>query len=412
MTKVAIVDGYSTGSVLGRTLYERAAHLVHVQSADHVPDYFRRAFRPGDYRADLGYVADLETLIGGLAGIGVDQVVAGTESGVILADTLNHRLGTPSNSPHLVTARRDKSLMAQAVAAAGLATPRGQVFDTVAQAVAWYTASPFDEAVVKPIDSAGTDNVWFCAGAEQVRLACERVLGGQNLYGKSNTQVLVQERVRGTEVYANTVSHEGVHRVAEMWRYIKRAGPTGTPVYDYEEPVDVGSAEAEGIRRFVFAVLDALGIRSSAAHTEIMLTERGPVLIETGARLGGVTMPDVVEKFSGVSQTALLADTLLDRASLAAFDDRKVRWAATVRNVALINSTATIVHSTDWISRIAELPSCVAVAANPVVGAEMFRTVDLISSPGFVYLASEDSREVDRDYRKLRQLEQFGLYSQ
>ncbi|MCE0446307.1 hypothetical protein LT493_20785 [Streptomyces tricolor] len=58
----------------------------------------------------------------------------------------------------------------------------------------------------------------------------------------------------------------------------------GYPVYDYEEPVPVGSAEAAPPCRFVGAALDALGVRWGAAHTEVMLTERGPVLIESGAR--------------------------------------------------------------------------------------------------------------------------------
>ncbi|WP_127452608.1 hypothetical protein [Streptomyces sp. B29(2018)] len=65
-------------------------------------------------------------------------------------------------------------------------------------------------------------------------------------------------------------------------------------------------------------MLDALGIRNSPAHTEVMLTATGLVLIETGARLGGATSPAVVEQHCGMSQTALAAAAL---ATPKDFDD-------------------------------------------------------------------------------------------
>jgi biotin carboxylase len=411
MSVIAIVDAFSTGSGLSRMLAERGVELIHIASSPTVMEYFRRTYRHGDFAEDLGYPEDDNTLLDLLRARGVHRVVAGTESGVILADSLAARLGCPANSPDLVRARRDKLLMARAVAATGLSTPHSQVFTSVRDTVEWYETAPYDQVVVKPVDSAGTDNVWFCDDKAAVRDACARVLATHNLYGVDNRRVLVQERLSGTEVYVNTVSHDGLHRVAEMWRYTKRPSPAGTPIYDYEEPIQAGTPESDEIRGFVFAVLDALGIRSSAAHTELMLTDRGPVLIEAGARLGGATLPDVVQKLSGVSQTGLLVSTLLDPAHLAAFDDRAVRWRTAVRNVSLINAAEVVVRSDDVASRLARLPTCTAVAAAPIEGAILPRTVDLLTSPGYLYLSSEDPAEVERDYRTLREWEQRGLYA-
>ncbi|MEU9505402.1 ATP-grasp domain-containing protein [Micromonospora sp. NPDC048170] len=410
MPTVAIVDGYSAGSSLSRALAERGVTCVHVRSAGTAGDYYQKTFRPGDYAVDLGFVADEDRLVDRLRALGVDRVVAGTEPGVILADTLNHLLGTPGNDIATVTTRRDKSAMAAAVAAAGLAVPAGRCFESVDQAVAWYATSMSGPAVVKPVDSAGTDNVRFCESLDEVRLACATVLASANLYGVPNRRVLVQERLVGTEFYVNTVSHAGTHRVAEIWRYTKRPGPGGGPIYDYEEPVDRGSALARQLREFVFAVLDALGIRSSAAHTELMLTERGPVLIEAGARLGGATLPEIVAKFCGVSQAFLQAQHLVDPASLDQFDDRAPGWAAAVRNVSLINPVPVAAQTGDWLSRLSELPATVAIAASCSPGAELPQTVDLFSSPGFLYLAAEDPSEVERSYQLLRRWERHGLY--
>lgn len=412
MSTVAIVDGYSTGSALGRMLAERGVACVHVRSSANMGEYFQQAFRAEDFVDDLGFVPDTTDLATRLRGRGVDRVVAGTESGVTLADTLNDLLGTPGNDISTLAARRDKAVMADVARAAGLAVPLGGTFDSADAAARWYTSAIGGAAVVKPLDSAGTDNVHFCHDVDEVRAACATILASTNLYGSPNRLVLVQERVVGTEYYVNTVSQAGVHRVAEIWRYTKRHGPNGTPIYDYEVPVDPGRAEVVSIRAFVGGVLDALGVRSSAAHTEIMVTERGPVLIETGARLGGATLPDVVEKFSGVSQAGLFAAALVNPDSLAAFDDRSPRWGRTVRNVALVNPVAVSAQSGDWLARISELPTAVAVAGSPKAGAELPMTVDLISSPGFVYLASDDPREVERDYRLLREWEQQRCYGE
>lgn len=409
--KIAVIDGYSTGRALVSALRARGGVCVHVQSARWMPEYFTRGFDAGHYEALLDGGGDPAGLAARLAELGVHRVVAGTESGVILADTLTHLMGLPGNRHETLAARRDKRLMAQTAAAAGVAVPRGRSFDDADEAARWFTDVGLTEAVVKPLNSAGTDNVRFCRTAYEVGEACKAVLTSHNLFGQANTAALVQERVHGVEYYANTVSHEGTHRFAELWRYTKRTGTDGYPVYDYEEPVTLGSAEAAPLLDFVTAALDALGIASGAAHTEVMMTARGPVLIETGARLGGGTAPDVVENHSGVSQTRLLADTLLDPARLRDFDDSSVTWSGALRNVALINPVAGVAKPLDWAERLRALPTLVHLAHGVVPGDYLPDTSDLISSPGYVYLAAEDPQDIARDYRTLRAMEDEGPYT-
>jgi biotin carboxylase len=410
-TKIAIVDGYSTGRILATALRDHGARCAHVQSQAEVGAYFHKGFRSEDYDLDLGYLPDPEEVAGRLSRWGAARVVAGTESGVILADTLNHLLGTPGNLIGTVHARRDKALMVDVVRAAGLDVPDGRVFTNSAEATEWYRCSRMADVVVKPVASAGTDNVRFCQDTRAVQAACEAVLKSVNLYGEPNERVLVQERLRGAEYYINTVSQGGVHRVAEMWQYTKRGNPDGMPTYDYEEPVDSRSPIGVRLREFTFRVLDALGVSSSAAHTEVMLTGRGPVLVESGARLGGATLPGVVEKYSGISQTSLFAKVLLDPARIDHFADDRVEWAAKVRNVSFINRIPGTVRSLDWVQQVQSLPSAVAVGCAVGLGSRLDATTDLLSSPGYVYLAAAHRAELERDYQRLREMEWDGLYT-
>lgn len=409
--KIAVVDGYSTGRALVSALRNRGITCIHVQSSPDMPDYFTQAFQAADYESLLSGSTHPAKLADALSRLGVQRVVAGTESGVILADTLTHLMGLPGNRYANVAARRDKVLMGQTVAAVGLATPLGEAFAETAAAAAWFAFQGLEEAVVKPVNSAGSDHVRFCRTPAEVRTACQDVLDSCNLYGQPNTVTLVQERVHGVEYYANTVSHDGVHRVAELWRYTKRTGRTGYPVYDFEEPVHMTSAEAAALRAFVAVALDALGVVSGAAHTEVIMTGGGPVFIESGARLGGGTMPTVVENFCGISQTALFADALLDARRLREFDEAATRWSMAVRNVSLANPVAGPVRSLNWTARLESLPTLVGLAHNVRAGEDLAETTDLISSPGYVYLAAEDPRDIERDYRGLRAMEEEGLYT-
>ncbi|MDI5972443.1 hypothetical protein POF50_024405 [Streptomyces sp. SL13] len=408
---VAVVDAYSTGRHLAAELARRGAACVHVRSQQDIPAYFTRSFAPDDFTEDLGHQPDRAKLTAVLRERGVRRVVAGTESGVLLADELTDLLGLPGNDPVNAVARRDKRAMADTVRRAGLAVPAGRAFDSAAGAAHWFAGTGFDEAVVKPVDSAGTDNVSFARSAAAVRSAAAAVLASDNVYGARNRSVLVQRRVTGREYYVNTVSYRGTHRVAEIWGYVKAVGPSGAPVYDYEEPVPPGSAEWRLLRGFTAGVLDALGVRSSAGHTEIMLTGDGPVLIESGARLGGATSPQTVREYCGVSQTGLFADSILTPRSLAGFDDAAVGWHGHLKNVAFRNHQHGTVRGTGWLDAVTALPSVVHVAPGIAVGDRLTPTVDLFSSPGYAYLASADPAQVARDHAALRRMEADGLYT-
>lgn len=91
--RVAIVDGYSTGAVLPRRLHDHGVEALHIRSSATTPAYLLRSFQPADYAHDLGHIPDSDLLIRSLEQARVNRVIAGTESGVTLAETLSLRLG-------------------------------------------------------------------------------------------------------------------------------------------------------------------------------------------------------------------------------------------------------------------------------------------------------------------------------
>jgi hypothetical protein len=403
--RCALVDAYSAGRYLGERLSARGIECVHLRSSPAVSPALLRSYRPDGIARELGYALDLESVARTLADLGVERVVPGTESGVETAEALAHALGLPTNGDRPSRLRRDKSLMAAALRRAGLSAPEGAVVRTPSEAVAWAAAHASTRVVVKPLDSGGSDHVSFCASLDEVAGAVERVLGARTIYGDVNVAALVQERLPGAEYYFNTVSAGGVHRVVETWRCAMLPGPGESMLYDYEEPVDHAAPEIPELHRYVRAVLDAVGVANGAAHTEVIVTDRGPVLLDCGARLCGAVLPHVLEDAIGFSQLSVLVDVVVDPEALEAFDEASWSWPRAFCNVFLISDRSGVAGELEIADELQALPSFVELALVVSPGGPVSATTDLLTSPGYVYLSAPTSDEVERDYRRIRQLE-------
>lgn len=405
----AVVDAYSTGRFLAPVLHRHGVATVHVQSTPEVPAHLRNVSRVRDFTESIVFRNDVPPVAARLARRGVTHVVAGTETGVTLADSLSAALGTPGHGASCPAARRDKELMAERLRQAGLDAPHGLTTRTEAGALAWLAHHDRWPVVLKPVDSAGGDNVQVCADRSAALNAFRRIMAARNIVGHRNRRVLLQEFLAGEELFVNTVSWAGRHHVAEIWKYLKRRTPDGAIIYDYEEPLPPDDRRAATVADYVVAVLDALEIRNGAAHTEVILTPRGPVLVDSGARLAGSVLPHVVSRCFGTSQVELLATAIAAPERFAESAGRAYRLGGHLRYVSLICPRDCVLGELAGLEQIKRLPTLadLVIAARP--GDRMRRTTDSATSPGQVYLFGHPD-DVERDYRRLRALEEGGFY--
>ncbi|GAA1866779.1 EamA family transporter [Myceligenerans crystallogenes] len=400
----AIVDAYGAGRLLPAALRARDVRFVHVRSE--FPDT-RLDYRPEDFVLDVHHTGDLERTVRILQEHGVTRVVAAAESGVLLADQLAAALGVPGNGMRNAIARRDKHEMQRVVRAAGFAAADDFRSDSSEEVVEWAQGRDAWPVVLKPVLSAGTDNVLICRDVDEVRAAHKRIMSSADRYGRRNDVVLAQQFLVGVEHYVNTVSYDGVHRVIEVWRYHKRE-IDGRSVYDYEDLLSLDEPGASAVVEYVRAVLDALEIRQGAAHTEVMLTDDGPVLIECGARLGGGQMPELLTRCVGTDQVDSLAFSIADPESFRAEAEAPYQLKSQLRCVNLISPADGIVPA-DW-HPVERLASFAGMAVSLRAGSTLERTVDMATCPGTVYLNSDEVGSLESDYRELRDLELTGLY--
>lgn len=404
-----VVDAYSTGARLAPRFVAAGLDVVHVQSNPNESAFYIDRLRTQDFVENVVHHGDLDATAAAVARHDPAFVVVGSEPGVLLSDALGERLGLPSNGTALSRARRDKSEMAAAVRRAGLRAVQELKTGDVEEAIAWASARGDWPVVVKPLDSAGTDGVSLCESPEAIRAAFASVLGRPNALQGANEQLLVQELLKGTQLFCDSISWDGVHHVSEVWRDTK-IRIEGNLAYDFEELLDYSGEQQDQVVPYVEQVLDALGIRFGPAHTEVMLTEDGPVLVESGARLHGSIRDDVIDRCTP-SHVTVTVDAYLDPSSVARRAARPYELANASRCVMLISHQGGRVVSDAGMRAVEALPSYAGSISMAEPGDEITPTIDLFSCPGIVYLVDPDRELLRRDYERLRELEQtVGLF--
>jgi hypothetical protein len=403
-----VVDAYSTGAKLAPRFATAGMPVVHVQSAPDPPAFYARAFRAADFVENVVHDGDLEATAATVAAHDPAFVVVGAEPGVPLADALSERLGLPSNGTALSRARRDKHEMARALRAAGLRAVEELKTGDPAAAAEWARRRGVGPVVVKPLDSAGTDGVALCEDPAAVEAAFAATLGRPNALRGANRELLVQELLEGTQLFVNTVSWDGVHHVSEIWQDNKRR-IAGNLVYDYEELLPRHGAAQDRVAPYVEAVLDALGIRFGPAHTEVMLTAAGPVLVESGARLHGSVRDDVIDRCTP-SHPAVTAEAYIDPGSVARRAPVPYELREAAYCVMLISCHAGRIVSASGLAEVERLLSFAGSISMLGPGDQLKKTVDLFSCPGMVYLVDTDRAQLERDYERLRELEAAGIF--
>ncbi|MBO6060428.1 MAG: ATP-grasp domain-containing protein, partial [Bacteroidaceae bacterium] len=209
-----------------------------------------------------------------------------------LATCLAHDLGLPGNDPRRLPYLREKDKMQEAAKEAGLRYIRGKVVTTVDEGIAYFREElKGKSAIVKPLRSAGSRGVLACLTEEEL---CNAIADDIDMARKDKAPfigVLVQERIVGTEYFINTVTMGGQTVVTNVVRYDKMKLMAERPVYVSAVSLQPDDALCQMLMDYVVKVVKATGLEIGPMHTEVMVDEDGPVLIDVNARMAGAAQP-------------------------------------------------------------------------------------------------------------------------
>ncbi len=421
-----VVDAYSTGAMLAPAFIAHGVQCVHVRSSEQLRPALLATARIGNFEHEIIYTDD-RALRELLSHCEVQWVLAGCEEGVELAAHLAELFQVPRrNAARDWMLWRNKHAMHEALQRAGVRSIRHFKSADAGEICRWAESTGVGYPVVlKPIDSAGSDNVHICENAAHVARAVDAVLGSRNALLQHNTVVLAQEYLRNSELRlegslarpearptsvdveycVNTVSCEGRHHVSEIIKvYRKRVADA--PVHDYNElqcPVqDAWVYEVLG--GYIGQVLDALGIRNGVAHSELMVVDNQPVLLETAARLPGGIDLSAYTRALGTNQLALWVESCLDPAAFAArLQQARTPLRCHSSCVFLISDREGPVSGQADLSAWLALPSFHSLKLRD--SGRLERTNALFNAPGQVFLLSPDRGQIARDRAFLRETE-------
>ena len=231
---VVVTDVFSTGAVMASMLHQDGYSVVACFSGPLDPvllsmvpqnlkiDYMATIIYDIEKDSDTALAEMINSL--NLLDGKIECVIAGAETGVLLADRLSEKLGLRTNGTTLSEARRNKFVMGETIRAAGIRAVkqlRASVWEEINNWIYEWNPLPF-KLVCKPLDSAGSDCVTLCTNINEVKDSFEKIMEKNNHLGLSNQAVLIQEFLEGTEYVIDAVSRDGEHKIVAIWEYDRR----------------------------------------------------------------------------------------------------------------------------------------------------------------------------------------------
>ncbi len=222
-----------------------------------------------------------------MKGKAVDRVLANWEVLVMLAARLRAQWGLPGMTPDVVRGFRDKQLMKERVAAAGLRVPRSVRVKTEKEVRAAAEQIGFP-LILKPIAGAGSADTYAVRTQAELESAIAAMRG--------IPEASCEEYVEGEEFTFDTVCIDGKPAFENIAAYLPK--PLEARSLEWVSPViitvrDMYQPRLQAGVELGRKVLGALGMEDGFTHMEWFLTPKGEAIFgEIGCRPGGAHLVD------------------------------------------------------------------------------------------------------------------------
>lgn len=297
MPSCLITNPVSNANILVRYLKSRGVDCYAIIELDKVARIPKlSAKKKGEFQAEL--YKGIFTCEDQLPPVGsglFDAVLPGSENGVILAEKLAAKYSLPGNDPFTSCRRRHKDQMQRSLAEADLAFIPTTVIngqEGVQPAMSQWQHYP---CILKPRSSAGGEGVQRCNSPAELQKAMESAPWDTfSATWTINDHFLIQPMIQGPEYVVDLVAFAGSYFISSVCRYIRSdeleiAGCDFVKKFTFMLPLDAPVSTA--LSDYAKRAAKAMDITYGAVHMELVMGEKGPVMIEAGARIHGTITP-------------------------------------------------------------------------------------------------------------------------
>lgn len=223
----------------------------------------------------------------------VQAIISVDDGATFIAARASQSLGLPHNAPDAAHAARNKFMMRERLAVAGVPSPRHQLFRTdddpadLADAIAY-------PCVVKPLMLSGSQGVIRANNPTEFVAAfhCTRAIvlatGGEPGLNRKG-HVLVEDYIEGFEVALEGILAQGRLTLLALF---DKPDPLVGPYFEetiYVTPSRLAPKTQNDILDCTARACAALGLREGPIHAELRVNEAGAWIVEVAGRsIGGL----------------------------------------------------------------------------------------------------------------------------
>ena len=210
----------------------------------------------------------------------VGVVSIGSDLAAITVNYIAENLGLTGNGMVSALAATNKHLMRLAFEKAGLPSCKSRLVSSPQDAEGLELSYP---VIVKPTDRSGSRGVFKVTEPAQLAPAIAKA----QKHSFEN-KALVEEFAPGREYSIEYISWQGRHHFLACTEKFTTGAPLFVETGHLQPPLHMTEDILSRIKSLVPQVLDCLGIRFGASHTELKIDGEGTIrIIECGARMGG-----------------------------------------------------------------------------------------------------------------------------
>lgn len=242
-----------------------------------------RAAESKDY--DLTRKIALEYSVDGIA---TSQMENPLEIMAKLAEELNLEF----LKPDIVKKSTDKWLMKNSFLENGVPCANGYIINTKEEFFKVLGDHLSYPVIIKPINSHSSRGVFRLDSDEEFISNID-----DTKFYSLNGHFIVEEFIEGPEYSVETVTHDHITSIVQYTEKIITPFPSVVEI-GHIQPAYLTDIQKHSVDKIVRKAIHVLGINNTVSHVELKLTNRGPVIIEVGPRMGGDFISSYLTKYS------------------------------------------------------------------------------------------------------------------
>lgn len=338
-------------------------------------------------------------------------IIPGSDSGVIWATKLAHDLGLPGNNPKNLKKMIDKQYMQDALKEANVRYIKSQFINSFDEAKEFVSKLDNPQVVIKPSIGQGTIGVCICKNDDELKDAVEFNKNVSfDINPDEDDKLVIQEYIGGEEYVINTLCCKGHNRIISAFYYKKILIEGRGAIYDYEVAIDETHPCFRELVEYNEKVISVLGLEYGAVHGEYKIDENGPVLMEMNSRVPGPFQKySLIDKVWGHHSTALSLESYINPNECIKKSDIPLKYLTNyIIKYLIIYEEIDVINQTfeEAFSDLESLEYVVSIFK----GNHFYpKTIDLLTSGGYVFLTNDDEIKLFEDLDTIRRMEKFEV---